>query len=127
MDGSGNQIPIKHLSFQPIYITKTMSKSLGRHILVEFFGCTPDILNDVITIEKSIVDSDIARQYCLSCEKSISMEIQDQKQKPIWKKYSKSILFPFNWLIELKSIVEMFNSFFLVFLGAALRYSGSGD
>jgi len=41
------------------------------------------------SIEKSIVDSDIARQYCLSCEKSISMEIQDQKQKPIWKKYSK--------------------------------------
>ena len=34
-----------------------MSKSLGRHILVEFFGCTPDILNDVITIEKSMVDA----------------------------------------------------------------------
>ncbi|MCO5142191.1 MAG: polyamine aminopropyltransferase [Oligoflexia bacterium] len=31
--------------------------SLGRHILVEFNGCTPDILNDVEKIEKSMVDA----------------------------------------------------------------------
>ena len=31
--------------------------ALGRHILVEFFGCNPDILNDVITIETSMVNA----------------------------------------------------------------------
>ena len=31
--------------------------ALGRHILVEFFGCNPDILNDVITIETSMVEA----------------------------------------------------------------------
>ncbi len=31
--------------------------SLGRHILVEFFGCTPEIMNDVATIEKAMVDA----------------------------------------------------------------------
>lgn len=36
-----------------------MSKTLGRHILVEFFGCTPSILNDVIQIETSMVDAAI--------------------------------------------------------------------
>ncbi|MEO1069555.1 MAG: adenosylmethionine decarboxylase, partial [Cyanobacteria bacterium J06638_6] len=30
-------------------------KSLGRHILVEFFGCSADILNDVPLIESSMV------------------------------------------------------------------------
>ncbi|WCL81738.1 polyamine aminopropyltransferase [Saprospira sp. CCB-QB6] len=39
-----------------------MSKTLGRHILVEFFGCSPDILNDVITIEKSMVNAAIEAQ-----------------------------------------------------------------
>lgn len=34
-----------------------MSNALGRHILVEFFGCSADILNDVIKIEKSMVDA----------------------------------------------------------------------
>ncbi len=34
-----------------------MSKTLGRHILVEFFGCTPDIMNDVIKIETSMVSA----------------------------------------------------------------------
>lgn len=32
-----------------------MSSSLGRHILVEFFECSPEILNDVIVIEESMV------------------------------------------------------------------------
>lgn len=32
-----------------------MSNTLGRHILVEFYGCNPEILNDVIVIEKSMV------------------------------------------------------------------------
>lgn len=31
--------------------------SLGRHILVEFFGCKPEIMNDVAGIEKSMVDA----------------------------------------------------------------------
>ena len=34
-----------------------MSKTLGRHILVEFYGCSPDIMNDVIVIEQSMVDA----------------------------------------------------------------------
>ncbi|MCP4442130.1 MAG: polyamine aminopropyltransferase [Aureispira sp.] len=34
-----------------------MSQTLGRHILVEFFGCSSDILNDEITIETSMVDA----------------------------------------------------------------------
>lgn len=34
-----------------------MSDTLGRHILVEFFGCTPSIMNDCIKIEKSMVDA----------------------------------------------------------------------
>lgn len=34
-----------------------MSNALGRHILVEFFGCSSSILNDVIIIEKSMVDA----------------------------------------------------------------------
>ncbi len=29
--------------------------ALGQHILVEFYGCTPEILNDVSTIEKGMV------------------------------------------------------------------------
>jgi len=32
-----------------------MSNALGRHILVEFFGCSSTILNDVIIIEKAMV------------------------------------------------------------------------
>jgi len=36
-----------------------MSKTLGRHILVEFYGCTPDIMNDVIKIEQSMVNAAI--------------------------------------------------------------------
>ena len=32
-----------------------MADSLGRHILVEFLGCTPEILNDVSQIEKGMV------------------------------------------------------------------------
>ncbi|MDD4820786.1 MAG: adenosylmethionine decarboxylase, partial [Flavobacteriales bacterium] len=31
--------------------------SLGRHILVEFFGCQPEIMNDVAKIEKAMVDA----------------------------------------------------------------------
>ena len=31
--------------------------ALGRHILVEFFGCNPEIMNDVITIETSMVEA----------------------------------------------------------------------
>lgn len=31
--------------------------ALGRHILVEFFGCKPEIMNDVATIEKGMVDA----------------------------------------------------------------------
>lgn len=34
-----------------------MSNALGRHILVEFFGCSADILNDVIKIETSMVEA----------------------------------------------------------------------
>jgi len=34
-----------------------MSNTLGRHILVEFYGCNSEILNDVITIEKSMVNA----------------------------------------------------------------------
>jgi spermidine synthase len=34
-----------------------MSKTLGRHILVEFYGCSPDIMNDVIVIEQSMVNA----------------------------------------------------------------------
>ena len=30
-------------------------QSLGRHVLVELYGCTPEILNDVIKIEQSMV------------------------------------------------------------------------
>lgn len=31
--------------------------ALGRHILVEFFGCTPEIMNEVSTIEEGMVDA----------------------------------------------------------------------
>ena len=31
--------------------------SLGRHILVEFFGCSPEVMNDVAKIETSMVDA----------------------------------------------------------------------
>jgi spermidine synthase len=34
-----------------------MSNALGRHILVEFFGCSADILNDVIQIETAMVEA----------------------------------------------------------------------
>lgn len=34
-----------------------MSNALGRHILVEFFGCDSEILNDVILIERSMVQA----------------------------------------------------------------------
>ena len=34
-----------------------MHDSLGRHILVELFGCSPSMLNDVIRLEKSMVDA----------------------------------------------------------------------
>lgn len=33
--------------------------ALGRHVLVEFFDCSPEILNDVTAIEKSMVDAAI--------------------------------------------------------------------
>jgi len=33
--------------------------ALGRHVLVEFFDCAPEILNDVTAIEKSMVDAAI--------------------------------------------------------------------
>lgn len=36
---------------------QTMSSTLGRHILVEFFECSPEILNDVIVIEESMVQA----------------------------------------------------------------------
>jgi spermidine synthase len=31
--------------------------SLGRHILVEFIGCSPEVLDDVTVIEKSMIDA----------------------------------------------------------------------
>lgn len=34
-----------------------MDNTLGRHILVEFFGCSSEILNDVITIEEQMVNA----------------------------------------------------------------------
>lgn len=34
-----------------------MSNALGRHILVEFYGCSADILNDVFLIEKAMVEA----------------------------------------------------------------------
>jgi spermidine synthase len=34
-----------------------MMESLGRHILVEYYECAAEILNDVITIEKSMVEA----------------------------------------------------------------------
>ena len=34
-----------------------MSDALGRHILVEFFGCSSTILNDVVIIEDSMVSA----------------------------------------------------------------------
>lgn len=34
-----------------------MSKALGNHILVEFMNCDPQILNEVATIEKNMVES----------------------------------------------------------------------
>ncbi len=34
-----------------------MSNTLGRHILVEFFGCSSEILNDVMVIETSMVNA----------------------------------------------------------------------
>lgn len=34
-----------------------MSNTLGRHILVEFFDCDPEIMNDVIVVEQSMVDA----------------------------------------------------------------------
>ena len=34
-----------------------MSDALGRHILVEFFGCSSTILNDVVVIEDSMVSA----------------------------------------------------------------------
>lgn len=39
-----------------------MSNALGRHILVEFFGCSAAILNDVIIIEKAMVEAAKAAQ-----------------------------------------------------------------
>jgi spermidine synthase len=30
-------------------------QALGRHVLVEFFNCSPDILNDVLSIEKNMI------------------------------------------------------------------------
>lgn len=39
-----------------------MSNTLGRHILVEFFGCNPNIMNDVIQIETSMVDAAVKSQ-----------------------------------------------------------------
>ena len=30
-------------------------ESLGRHVLVEFFGCDPNVLNDVVTIERAML------------------------------------------------------------------------
>ena len=32
-------------------------KALGRHILAEFFGCDSTVLNDVDTIERTLVDA----------------------------------------------------------------------
>ncbi|MCH2044508.1 MAG: polyamine aminopropyltransferase [Saprospiraceae bacterium] len=34
-----------------------MDNTLGRHILVEFFGCSSEILNDVISIEEQMVNA----------------------------------------------------------------------
>jgi len=33
--------------------------ALGNHILVEFSGCTPQIMNEVSTIEQGMVDAAI--------------------------------------------------------------------
>ena len=32
-------------------------RALGRHILVEFFGCEPQVMNDVAKIETAMVDA----------------------------------------------------------------------
>jgi spermidine synthase len=32
-------------------------EALGRHILVEFYNCSPDLMNDVVHIEKSMVEA----------------------------------------------------------------------
>lgn len=34
-----------------------MNNALGRHILVEFYGCSTDVLNDVFVIEKAMVEA----------------------------------------------------------------------
>ena len=34
-----------------------MSNALGNHILVEFMGCDPHIMNDVSSIERDMVDA----------------------------------------------------------------------
>ena len=38
-------------------MTNNENTALGRHILVEFFGCSSEILNDVPTIETSMVEA----------------------------------------------------------------------
>lgn len=32
-------------------------RALGRHVLAEFYGCSPEVLNDTIKIEKMMVDA----------------------------------------------------------------------
>ena len=32
-------------------------RALGRHVLAEFYGCSPEILNDIVKIEKLMVDA----------------------------------------------------------------------
>lgn len=32
-------------------------RALGRHVLAEFYGCSPDILNDIIKIEEIMVNA----------------------------------------------------------------------
>src|SRR6476660_3912832 len=32
-------------------------EALGRHILVEFYNCSPELMNDVVHIEKSMVEA----------------------------------------------------------------------
>ena len=32
-------------------------RALGRHVLAEFYGCSPDILNDTVRIEQIMVNA----------------------------------------------------------------------
>jgi len=46
-----------------------VTKRLGRHVLVEFYGCNPDALNDVVGIEETMVEA--AREAGATIVKSV--------------------------------------------------------